>query len=131
MVSPNSYCLAAPLDSTPVARSRVSCAPKLEWPSDPSRSLSVLNPRKSTLLSVILTSTRPSCLARAAGLRLGVDVAFVHQLLDQPAQQLVQLLLAHVFELLADLLGALLIEEIAALPALLRWRASDRRAYAG
>jgi len=36
----------------PVARSRVSCRPKLDLPSDPSRSLSVLNPRKSSDLSV-------------------------------------------------------------------------------
>src|SRR5215475_8257592 len=56
-VSPNSYGLEAPLDSIPVARSRVSWRPKLERPSDPSRSRSVLKPRKSRLLSVISNLT--------------------------------------------------------------------------
>ena len=42
----------APLASIPVARSRVSWRPKLDLPSEPSRSLSVLNPRKSSDLSV-------------------------------------------------------------------------------
>src|SRR5215831_14629421 len=56
-VSPNSYCLEAPLDSIPVARSRVSCRPKLDRPSDPSRSRKVLKPRKSRLLSVISNLT--------------------------------------------------------------------------
>src|SRR5580704_13133088 len=37
----------------PVARSRVSCRPKLDLPSEPRRFRSDLNPRKSRLLSVI------------------------------------------------------------------------------
>ena len=52
-VSPNSYGREMPPDSTPVARSRVSCRPKLLRPSEPSKSCSVLNPRKSMVLSVI------------------------------------------------------------------------------
>src|ERR1017187_2856108 len=51
-VSPNSYCFDEPDASMPVAKSRVSCRPKLDFPSDPSRSFSVLNPRKSSDLSV-------------------------------------------------------------------------------
>src|SRR5579872_24183 len=52
-VSPNSYNLDAPLASIPVARSRVSWRPKLDFPNEPIRSRSVLKPRKSRLLSVI------------------------------------------------------------------------------
>ena len=40
IVSPNSYGLGAPLASTPVAISRVSCRPRLLLPIDPSRSRS-------------------------------------------------------------------------------------------
>ena len=54
-------------------------------------------------------------LAGAARLLFGVDVAFVDELLDQLAEQLVHLLFAHAFELLPDLLGAFGIEEIALL----------------
>src|SRR5579863_9568646 len=52
-VSPNSYVFDDPLASMPVARSRVSCRPKLDLPSDPRRLRSDLKPRKSRLLSVI------------------------------------------------------------------------------
>ncbi len=51
-VSPNSYCFDEPEASMPVARSRVSCRPKLDLPSEPSRSFRVLKPRKSSDLSV-------------------------------------------------------------------------------
>ena len=70
-------------------------------------------------LSVISTfdfrSALPApALAGFVGLRLfGVDVAFVHQLLDQPVQQLVHLLGRHVLERFLDLLGLLGIEHLA------------------
>ncbi len=41
-VSPNSYTFEAPLASTPVAISRVSCRPKLDFPNDPSKSRKAL-----------------------------------------------------------------------------------------
>src|SRR5208283_4855509 len=41
IVSPKLYSLEPPLESMPVASSRVSCAPKLDLPSDPRRSFSV------------------------------------------------------------------------------------------
>jgi hypothetical protein len=53
LMSPNSYGLEAPEVSMPVARSRVSLRPELDLASEPSRSLSVLKPRKSSDLSVL------------------------------------------------------------------------------
>src|SRR5215469_16726716 len=58
-VSPNSYVLDDPLASIPVARSRVSCRPKLDLPRDPRRFRRALKPKKSRLLSVI--SKRACC----------------------------------------------------------------------
>ncbi len=69
-VSPNSYCFDDPEDSMPVARSRVSCRPKLDLPSEPSRSFSVLKPRKSSDLSVTSNRAWPSPSLSRAGLSI-------------------------------------------------------------
>ena len=72
-------------------------------------------------LSVISTFTLRSALPGAAWpgfvglLLIGVDVAFVHQLLHQPVQQLVHLLGRHVLERLLDALGLVRIEHLALL----------------
>ena len=83
----------------PVARSRVSWRPKLDLPSEPSRSRSVLKPRKSRLLSVISNSrlvwASPVCpptldCARRI-VRLGrPDVIFLLHALDQVLDQFVE-----------------------------------------
>ena len=67
----------------------------------------------------------------AALLRLGVDVAFVDQLLHQAARAADRAPRSDMlFELLADLLGALRIEHLTAFESLLDARASDLRACA-
>ena len=103
IVSPNSYGLGAPLASTPVAISRVSCRPRLLLPIDPSRSRSARYPRKSRLLSVIsnlnVFSAPPNPapgplppLPIALDIRRGGDVALLLQLLDDPVDELVEAL---------------------------------------
>ena len=101
IVSPNSYGLGAPLASTPVAISRVSCRPRLLLPIDPSRSRSARYPRKSRLLSVIsnlnVFSAPPNPapgplppLPIAVEIRRGRDVSLLLKLLDDLVDELVE-----------------------------------------
>ena len=53
-------------------------------------------------------------MARAAGALFGAHISFVDHFLNQPVEQLIEILFAHAFELLTDLFGALGIENIAA-----------------
>ncbi len=119
-VSPNSYCRDAPLASMPVAMSRVSWRPKLDLPSDPSRSRRVLKPRKSRLLSVIsnfacccASPTCPptlDCCDGSCGWIVNADVIFLLHALDQLFDQFVERAVhLHLLQLLAHFL----VEQIA------------------
>ena len=110
----------------PVARSRVSCRPKLDLPSDPSRSFSVLKPRKSSDLSVtsnlILLSLPLPTPGRVRLLLAGLldrDLALVHHLLDEVLEQLVHLLRRQVLQPLHHLLEAVVVEQLALFERLL------------
>ena len=59
-VSPNSYRLRCAAGFNAGGPMRVSCRPKFDLPSEPSRSRSVLKPRKSRLLSVTSNAPRPA-----------------------------------------------------------------------
>ena len=104
-MSPNSHSFDGPEASTPVATSRVSCRPNEALPTEPSRSRSARNPRKSTAFSVSSNLTGlpsgPSPPPDAGGvverLRLArAEVALADHPLDDLLQELVErVLLAH------------------------------------
>src|SRR2546425_12294832 len=104
-MSPNSYGLLTASASMPVARCSVSCAPKLDFPIEPSRCLSVRYPRKSIPFSEVELDLLGGLLRHPAGAEQGllarrqlgrfgdVEVALLDQLLHDLVEQLGELAL--------------------------------------
>jgi hypothetical protein len=104
-----------------VAKSRVSCAPKLDFPSDPKQIFERLESKKidgfvSDLDVQLTVGIAGSGLPRFIGLLLvGADITFVHQLLHQAVQHLVHLFRRHTLKRFLDALGLARIEHLALL----------------